>query len=145
MNISNWLQLARIPQLTVKTDSKGNVISGGSYQAGKAMVIAQDPNPITRRMYYIVQCINKNKNPERHELIILVAINGVVSLVDRYAQGIDFKGHLAAPAAAMWDEAQQELAISVGMDFEPQFASRFMGYAFIQNGNQRRDAATYRV
>lgn len=144
-NGANWLKLAGIPQLGVKTDSQGRVTSGGIYQAGKALVISQHEKPEERRQYYIVQCINKNLNPERHELIIVVAINGAVSLVDRYAQNVDFKGHLAAPTAAMWDEAKQYLSITVGMDYEPQFASRFMGYGFLLDGNVRRNAATWRV
>lgn len=134
----NWLELAGLPGLEIKRDAKGNAVGG--FYTGRVSTASPDGG---KHVYCAIQGINKNKNPERHELIVLVAADGKVSLVERLVQNTDFRGHLGGPSLVVMDGHQ--LHITMTMDFDDRFNSRFPGYAFVVNGYQRLDIKTYRV
>ncbi len=142
-NYYNWLDLAGIPGTKTGRDAKNNV-TGGIYTGGIAVA-----SPDGKTVYCVLQCINKNRASswgdmvERHELIILVASNNGVQLVERLVQRQEFQGHLGGPAFCMTEG--NTLHITCSMDFDERYKSRFPAYAFTVDGNQRKDARTHQV
>ena len=125
----NWLKLAGLP-------GRSQFYTGSSFTA-------LSPNGVD--LFCAIQGINKNKDPERHELIILTAsmVTGAFELVARYVQRTDFQGHLGKPSLIVLPNNQ--LHVTLAMDFDEETKSMFPPYSFVVDGNQRKDIKTYKV
>lgn len=125
----NWLALVGLP-------GRQHWYTGSSFTA-------LSPNGVD--LFCAIQGINKNKNPERHELLILTAsmVTGAFALVERYVQRTDFEGHLGKPTLIVLPNNQ--LHVTLAMDFDKATAAMFPPYSFGVDGNQREDVQTYKV
>jgi hypothetical protein len=100
-----------------------------------------------KSIYLVATVINKNKSPERHELIILCATpDNKIVLVERLLKGIDKQyvdGSLGQCSLIVL--ADQKLHFTVTLDNDPEASAMFPPNAFLADGNARQDIHTYKV
>lgn len=128
MNKVSWLKTAGFPQYKK------------IYIASIATALTND----AKYGYLVMKAINKNKNPERHEIIILCTDGNTISLVDRYVKGIDFHGNLGDVAISLTLN-ETLLFVSATIDDDKETAAMFPVYSWVFDARTRRDIKTYRV
>jgi hypothetical protein len=89
---------------------------------------------------FLASCvINKNKSPERHELIIIRGnmVTGEIRLVERLRKGKELNGNLGAITITVLPDNQ--LNVTVGYDNDPTANSMFLPKAGAFDGNVTRE------
>lgn len=108
--------------------------------------------PLPNSIFLIAGVINKNKSPERHEIIVLYAANNEVALFERMVDKQDshpgdFDGSVGAVGGQLIEAG---LHFSVTMDMKSDDgtarAAKYPAYAWlIDDLSQRRNPQTYKV
>lgn len=112
----NWFKLANIPKWH-------NI-----YCRDLAVAASDDKNKI----YLAASVINKNKNPERYEIIILRAENGQIALIERLIRGKEYSGQNGAVALAILPNNQLHLNVTINI---PEAPAMYTPHGLIIDGN----------
>ncbi len=93
-------------------------------------------SPDGQHIYCVLAVINKNKQPERHEIIVLVATQGKVYLVDRFHRKTDFQGPVGDVSITMLPD--HIIHANITIDERTDSKSMFPPMAFVVDGKQRK-------